>query len=407
MVNKEENARKGLLYMHVLFVSDADSKYGASSSMKQMIKGILECCDDIEISVVLPLRIDTNKELENYYRELGCNVYKIFYEPFYQNVPEQKWRFPIKYFLRGMEYLFGRWTGVFYLSKKMNINDVDIIHSNSSREDFGAMLALKYNKPLIWHIREFGDKDYKCFSYRRGYIGFMNEAAKKFITVSNAVRDHWIKKGVDERKIVRIYDGVCAELNFKKEYRKNADGKLRFLILGSVCETKGQYQIINACALMSEKERERITVDIIGSGNQSYIRRMKEMIKKNKLTSSIHFLGYHEEAWKNICSYTCGLMCSKSEGFGRVTAEYMMAGLPVIASDTGANPELIVDNESGLLFQWNNIEDLKNKMVYLLNHANVPKQMGLKAREYAQSHFSLKINAELIYREYIKIVQRQ
>lgn len=35
------------------------------------------------------------------------------------------------------------------------MDTIDIIHSNSLREDFSAELALKYNKPLIWHIREF------------------------------------------------------------------------------------------------------------------------------------------------------------------------------------------------------------------------------------------------------------
>lgn len=407
MINRRADNKGDLAYMHILFVADADCKYGASYSMKQLIGGILEYGDDIEISVILPFRIDVTNELEDYYRQLGCNVYKIFYEPFYQNVPEQKWKFPVKYFIRGMEYLIGRWTGTFFLRNKIDMKAIDIIHSNSSREDLGAALALKYHKPLIWHIREFGDKDYKCFSLRRNYIGLMNEAAKEFIAVSDAVKEHWIEKGLDGTKVFRIYNGICAQVNVKKAYRETDDSKMKFLMMGSVCETKGQYQLIKACALMTEKEKERIIIDIIGGGTESYLKKIGEMIAKYELTKSVRLLGYQKDAWKTIHSYDCGIMCSKSEGFGRVTVEYMMAGLPVIASDTGANPELIIESENGMLYRWNDIEDLKEKMVYLLNHAAALKQMGENARKYAISHFSAALNSELVYREYLKILEQK
>lgn len=396
---------RGFLHMHILFVSDADSKYGASCSMKQLIRGMLKYRDDIEISVVLPARIDCANELGDFYCHLGCNVYKIFYEPFYQNIPDKKWRFPIKYLIRGTEYLIGKWTSVFCISKKVDMNSIDIIHSNSSREDLSATLALKYHKPLIWHIREFGDKDYKCFSFRRNYIRLMNEAASEFLAVSDAVKEHWVKKGLDRRKVYRIYNGACAQVNVKKEYRESDERKLRFLMLGSVCETKGQYQVVKACALMTEQERKRIIIDIVGGGTESYIKKIIEMIKGYGVESSVRLLGYQKDAWKEIQSYDCGIMCSQSEGFGRVTVEYMMAGLPVIASDTGANPELIIENENGLLYQWNNIKDLKERIIYLLNNVNILKEMGIKARDYAYSHFSIELNAEQIYREYIKVLQ--
>lgn len=389
--------------MHILFVADADNKYGASCSMKQLVRGILEYYDDVEISVVLPLRTDVTNELGNYYRQLGCNVYKIFYEPFYQNIPEQKWRFFVKYFIRGMEYLIGRWTGLFFLSRKIDMKEIDIIHSNSSREDLSASLAIKYRKPLIWHIREFGDD---CFSFRKNYIELMNQAAYEFIAVSDAVRNHWIEKGLDRRKTNRVYNGICTEVNVKKEYRETNDSKMKFLMIGSVYENKGQEQVIKACALMMEKDRKRVAIDIIGDGSETYIKKLKEMIKDYDLSSVVRFRGYQKEVWKNICSYDCGLMCSKSEGFGRVTAEYMMAGLPVIASDIEANCELIIENENGLLYQWNNINDLKEKMVYLLNDADVMKKMGEKVRKYAISHFSIALCSELIHKEYLKIFEK-
>ena len=98
-------------------------------------------------------------------------------------------------------------------------------------------------------------------------------------------------------------------------------------------------------------------------------------------------------------------MCSRQEGFGRVTVEYMMAGLPVIASDIAANKELI-NSETGLLYHVGDIHSLKEKIVYLVNHRDLIEKMGRKAREYAQTSFSTEINTELVYNEYLKIIRK-
>jgi len=42
------------------------------------------------------------------------------------------------------------------IENQVNVNEFDIIHSNLNRIDIGAILAKKYNKPHLWHIREHG-----------------------------------------------------------------------------------------------------------------------------------------------------------------------------------------------------------------------------------------------------------
>jgi glycosyltransferase involved in cell wall biosynthesis len=42
-----------------------------------------------------------------------------------------------------------------------------------------------------------------------------------------------------------------------------------------------------------------------------------------------------------------GLMCSRDEAFGRVTIEFMLHKMPVIASNSGANPELVINRING------------------------------------------------------------
>lgn len=384
--------------MDVLIIADGDTKYGASHSLLQMVRE-LQVQRDINIKVIIPVHTGMRNRLKN----MGCDVYCIHYVPFYQGIPTDKWKYPIKYIIKGVLYWYGRMRAVKEAEKQMDLGKIDLIHSNSSREDLGALIARKYGKPFIWHIRELG---LECFSFRKDYINLMNTTASEFIAVSDTVKEYWIGKGLNAEKMIRIYNGVHEDIVVKKEYGRSRKDKVKLLMLGCIYEAKGQYQVIHALGLMEEKYRERIVLDIVGGGSRAYVRKLKRLVDQYGLSSSITFLGYQKDFDHRICEYDCGIMCSKAEGFGRVTAEYMMAGLPVIASDIETNKELVQDQKTGLLYQWNHIQDLRDKIIYLLDNADELENMGKRAREYAQDHFTSKLNAQLICREYRKICIR-
>ena len=116
-------------------------------------------------------------------------------------------------------------------------------------------------------------------------------------------------------------------------------------------------------------------------------------------------MGYRSDFYPHIKEYDCGVMCSKSEGFGRVTAEYMMAGLPVIASDTGANPEIITDNVTGLLYRFGDDADLAEKITYLVNNVYKIEKLGKNAHMAAINKYTAEINAVNVLNEYRKILK--
>lgn len=290
------------------------------------------------------------------------------------------------------------------MERQLDIRKVDMIHSNSTREDFGATVAEKYGIPLVWHIREFDNLHYRCFSYRKNHVELMNHTAAKMIAISNAVKEHWIQKGVWESKIIHIANGVKENERQKQKYPEE-NGMVQFVMLGALNWAKGQHQIIKAIALLPEGERERVRLDIVGDGSSEYMNILKRLIKGNCLDGQIRLLGYQKNFYQRLCEYDCGIMCSKCEGFGRVTAEYMMAGLPVIASDTGANPELIEEQFNGLLYRYDNVEDLADKIRYLLGHAGCIERLGRNAYACAVKKYTASMNASKVYEEYKKLLE--
>lgn len=388
--------------MHILYVADGDPKYGARHSLLQLVSEIKKTDPSIKVSIALTKNSDRAED----YRKAGCDVYRISYEPFGQAIPHKRWKRPIKWIFCGILYLYGCCVSIRQLKKQLDMEEVDLIHSNSSREDFGARIARKYGIPLIWHIREFDNLHYRCFHYRRNYIGFMNQTATEMIAVSEAMKRHWISRGIQESKIISIYNGVKENKRVKQRYPKEKE-TLRFVMLGMLDWSKGQHQIIKAMAALTEDELKRTRLDIVGDGTAEYTHTLKRLIRENHLEEQVSLLGYQKDFDRDLYRYDCGIMCSKCEGFGRVTAEYMMAGLPVIASDTGANPELIKDKFNGLLYRYNDIGDLADKIRYLLNHEDLIEEFGRNAYSCAAEKYTISFHALKIYEEYKKVLKEK
>ena len=92
------------------------------------------------------------------------------------------------------------------------------------------------------------------------------------------------------------------------------------------------------------------------------------------------------------------------EGFPRTIVEAFACGLPVIASRLGSMAELVVDGQTGLLFETSNAAELADKIAWANAHPQEMAAMGLRARAVYEQRFNPERNlAELvgIYREAI------
>ena len=98
--------------------------------------------------------------------------------------------------------------------------------------------------------------------------------------------------------------------------------------------------------------------------------------------------------------------CSHSEAFGRVTAEYMLAGLLTVASDTGANVELIDNRKTGILFKKSDDIDLLSKLRWIRNNRLQCKAIAESGRKCARKDYSIESNIDRFY-EYYKTLTKK
>jgi glycosyltransferase involved in cell wall biosynthesis len=175
---------------------------------------------------------------------------------------------------------------------------------------------------------------------------------------------------------------------------------------GIISETKGQFQLIEAMKIMPEELRKYIRVDFYGGGRKAYIDHLKRYVEKHGLSECISFKGYSSDLPKILPDYDIGVVASRSEAFGRVTAEYMAAGLLVIASDTGANPEIVTHWKDGLIYEYGNTTELQS---WLAVASACPEDYrGLRETAFrsVREKYSMDRCADEIYKEYRKAVRK-
>ena len=298
------------------------------------------------------------------------------------------------------EYLMCNKIALYRIKYLIDMEKISLIHTNVNRDDFGALLSRKYNIPHVWHLREFGDSDYKCYYFRKNYIDFMNKNTESFIAISKVIQESFIKKGIDAKKIPVIYDGIKINKDFNKKIN---DNKLRILFMGNIQEAKGQIELIEALHLLPVNVLNNIYVDFYGAGGKDYIKFLKRKVNEYSL-KNIKFNGYTHDIEKIIKNYDVGIMCSKSEAFGLVTIEYMTNKLITIVPNTGACPELVTKN-SGFIYEHGNYKNLSD-IIFKIYNMTLEEKYNLSQNGFERAKFfSSKNNARKIEKLYEQLLE--
>lgn len=102
------------------------------------------------------------------------------------------------------------------------------------------------------------------------------------------------------------------------------------------------------------------------------------------LSGSVQITGFVPEVWPFLADADVFAMASASEAYGIAIAEAMAAGLPVVASDVGGIPELVIPGVTGELFSPGDAEGLAARLVRILTSPELQARMSSAARGAAE-----------------------
>lgn len=276
----------------------------------------------------------------------------------------------------------------------------DIIHCNSSIVNIGYDIAKKLNIPCVWQVREFGKHDYGLkYRYTEKKVAQIYENVNVVVAISKAMEDYY-KQISPRANICTIYNGIPEFNTIKLQH-----DRLNFCIMGLISKEKNQIDVLRAANILIKNNINDFIINLIGDGDENYLEKLKTYCFDNHLNQNVKFWGYHHNGIELLNTMDVGIMPSYNEAFGRVTVEYMMSEMPVIGSNSGGTPEIIIHNETGFLYEPQDIKGLAKYMSLYIENNNLLVVHGENGRKRALAHFEAKKNTDNIFQLYQKLLQ--
>lgn len=231
---------------------------------------------------------------------------------------------------------------------------------------YHLLLNKKNNKPIFLVLHNNGNtfsmltENYPCLrnttylNKLRKIEQFVIDRVDRIIFVAENPMNVFFENHpyVDRDKLAYVYNGI--KDSSAKRIIKNSQ-ILEFVCVGSVSSRKGQDIIVDALKKLTSTERSKIHVTIVGDGPS------RALLEKDSITNKlpIKFIGYSKEIEKYLSNSDIFLLPSRDEGFPISILEAERMGLPIISTKIAGIPEMINDNENGILIDPN-VNDLVN-----------------------------------------------
>ena len=372
----------------VLFVAPTKYKYPINEDLKSKFVILSEICkpfifafsDKKKTTTVGNTNLILNKKLNN--RLL--NYLKIIYL-FAFIVPKK-----IKQYQIDIVCLQDPVTSYFAIkSLKLRNSKVKIVLE--SHGDFIETISLekKLLVPSIYKIlfKLFSSYSVKNADQIRSISSFTEEQVKAYGYQGNFVRfPAWIN--------------LDKFLNAKVTRDSNNDFKIIFV--GSVTDRKNPELIVKAISAIDGE----ISLEIIGpTPNKSYLNKLKESIHNSQHKENILLTPFTalDELIKKYSNANLFILASKSEGLGRVVIEAQATACPVLVSSNTGAVDLIIDNETGYIFENDNLNDLKDKIKNIIDNQLYSVQVGVNGKSFVTQNHTIE-NFKFGYKKLFDLV---
>ncbi len=162
--------------------------------------------------------------------------------------------------------------------------------------------------------------------------------------------------------------------------------KKTFIFVSRVVRMKGIEEVIKAFGLI-HKEDSMAQLWIVGVGEESYIRKLKEMTKEYGIENSVTFFGAvtDEKKFSLLGRAHILLHASVKEGWGLVVIEAAYQGTPSIVYNVAGLRDSVKNNLTGIVLSINSPYDMARESLLLLADIGKYKKVQKNARQWARS----------------------
>lgn len=220
-------------------------------------------------------------------------------------------------------------------------------------------------------------------------VSLANRVARRILCVSHGVAESLQRQGIAPDKCVVVCNAIDGEqaLPSPAALPAGAAGRLVIGTVGSLVARKSVDQLLRAAARLVTADGLPLYLLVVGDGPQRL--GLEKLAAELGLAGHLSFAGFQKEALPWIAAMDVFVLASAKEGLPRVILEAMLLGKPVVASRVVGVRELVVENETGLMYEYGDPGALAACLEGLAQDADRRARMGAAGRARVLAEYSI------------------
>jgi glycosyltransferase involved in cell wall biosynthesis len=258
-------------------------------------------------------------------------------------------------------------------------------------KDYLIILILKFFKvKKFYHLHNKGvSKRVNNKFLNLLYVSFFKNA--KIILLSERLFSD-VSEFVKREDVFICPNGIKNEIDDTIQ-KNNGKDIIELLFLSNLISSKGVVVLLKACEILLKKDINFIC-NFVGAEGDVSKEKFNEIVCELKLEKKAFYLGKKYGLDKKNIFLKSDIFVFPTyyhnETFGLVNLEAMMHGLPVISTDEGGIPDVVINNKTGFIIEKKNSKVLAEKIEILINDAVKRNSMGAAGRKRFVKKFSVK-----------------
>ena len=289
---------------------------------------------------------------------------------------------------------------IFTTHKIIKKENIDIVCFQDPVSSFFSILFLKVRRAEVKIVVETHGDFIETLSLEKNLVLPMLYKKLFYIMAKYSVGKSNIIRAVSsstEQQVLDIDSSKSvvrfpAWIDFKDfqniEPKPLSKDKFNILFIGSVTDRKKPHMIIEAIQRINDKS---YNLSIVGPApNEKYFKELKDLIDKSDLQNQVSLIGpVDRESVKNYYSSSnLMILPSISEGLARVIFESQVAMCPVLVTDAPGMSDIVIDGQTGYVFESNNLDSLSLKIEYIKNNYDEASLVAENAKGFILSNYS-------------------
>ncbi|WP_309609230.1 glycosyltransferase [Flavobacterium sp.] len=287
----------------------------------------------------------------------------------------------------------------FYLNKRKTIdlksikvlketiiqNKIEVLHAHGTSFFTVFLLKMVHFKIKIIYHEHYGNRALQS-KFKNIPLIFCLLFFNKIVVVNHQVKDWFINVGF--KKIILLSNFASFDENIVSETKLFGQDNKRIISLANLKNPKNHILLLKAFQSLNLKD-ENWSLHFVGKiFNNDYSKQISNFVDEFNLNDFVYLYDIKSDIKHILSQATIGVLCSTNEGFPVTLLEYGLANLPVICSNVGFCGDIIINKQTGLLFENENVKDLSLNLKNLVSNMNLRKSISINLNEHILNNFS-------------------